>query len=639
MLGCSYNFSEDNYIDLEAPTIDGISIRLNSFNEGDTINVERRMSYTINKGPDQYGISTEILLDNKRIGSSSRTDSGEFTLRPSLYDDGEHTIRIVHVLSSGTGSIAEQQQLETLTAIKEFQFTINREPSTPPTIAAARIENGSITLEWQNDDNPEYISAYLSLQFPDYEKRIPLTAEMLERESYIDTYTVLFPLDSNRPEDEDRSRVTYSIVLISDFEEVSGQGATLEHDPSWLDVSMSFVDLESFRVSWPQHPLYANFDAYRISIRKDYFYEAHIVNASTLGGTELVNAPYSFGADYFGTLFPETNYDPYIPSYNYRPRLDENSFVPISNMQPYYGRDFIYNPSTQQYYLLALENYTSGGTRGVSIFRYNSDMEFLDRTRLVELSSSGSNTLFTMNMDPESNNFYVDIRYRNRDEQLVNITMELDKFSLNRLKEYVAPQGISGPGALELRGNILKTWDYQTKLLTLTNVDTHEVFYSLNAEGSNSSNISYLSNDGKYLFLRLVAENAVYRIANNTVTKRLDLVERPYGISSIEIYADKLYYSTINQNIEVIDLITNQTIATSSFVAGNNSTDITYDPLSNKILGTQYEVCFIHDLNSGETSQFSYESYKGYSQLGGDYNLWLTNGKLIHSKGIYVDIE
>jgi len=642
-VSCSYNFSDDNYISLEEPSIDGISISLNGFIDGDTINTDKFMFYRISQRDNQFAISTEILVDNNRIASSSRTDSGEFTLRPSRYDDGEHTIRIIHKLSSGTGSIAEQQQLETLTVTKDFQFIINRKPSTPPAITAARIENGSITLEWQNDGNQEYVSAYLSLKFPDYERKVPITSEMLEQGSYIDTYTVLFPLDSNRREQEDRSRVEYSIVLVSEFEEVTGQGATLEHNPSWLDVSMSFVDLESFMVTWPEHPLYANFDSYRISILTDFSSEGHVFSASTQGGSQLIDAPYTFGEDYFGYLFPETEYDPYIPSYRFNPRLDENSFKPIQYMQQYYGKDFIFNPSTQRYYLLAIENNASAGNRGISIFEYSLDLEQVKRTLFLVLDPFWSNPSFNMVMDPESNNFYLDIGYRTRDLRLINLTMELDKNNLNKLKEFSEESSTSGV-QMQLRGNVLKTWDYYSKQLTLTNVDTNETFYSLNTQGSNNTDISYLSDDGKYIYLNLDSENAIYKIENNNLEKRVDLVEPPgYSFSeraySIDIYNDKLYYASYSNNIIAIDLIANQTTNTISYQAGNNSRSVSYDPFLNKLLLIQGEVCYMANLDSNTISNFYYESDKGYSAVGGDYFLWLTNGKLIHSRGIYVEIE
>ena len=634
-LGCSYNFSDDNYINLEEPNIDGVSIVLNSFNNRDTINVDKLLSYTINTQPNQYGIATEILLDNKRIASSSNSSSGEFTVRPSLYDDGEHTIRIVHVMSSGTGSIAEQQQLETITAFKDFQFTINRKPSPPPTITNARIENGSILLEWQNNDNTEFISAYISLQFPDYEMRMPISREILELGSFIDTYTVLFPLDSNRPEREDRSMVTYAIVFVSEYEEIYGEGATLEHDPSWIAVTMSFVDLEQYSVTWPKHPLYANFDSYLVSIRTDWSTEAYTFSASTQGGSELVDTPYSFGADYFGTLFPETDYDPYIPSYNFKPILDENSFKQIQNIDEYFGMDFIYNPSTQRYYLLAMENNAVGSNRGITIFEYSMDFDLIKKTVLFDQGSLREVRAIKFELDPNSNNFYLDIIYRGEDFQLVYQTMELDKNNLGILRKYSAENITS----FQLRGNILKMWDYQTRTLTLTNVDTNTTFYTYTNLSSNATSISYLSNNGKYIYIRQDVDYDIYQIENNNVTKSVDLVDPAYSTNSMSIHEDQLYYATTGNSVKVIDLVTTQTTATLNYEAGNNNRSVAYDSFSNKILLTQAEVCYMFDLNSGASSRFSYESDKGNIGPGDDYFLWLTNGKLIHSKGIYVDIE
>lgn len=640
VLGCSYNFSDDNYVNLEEPNADDVTIALNSFKEGDTINVDMLMNYTINTLPNQFGLSTEILLDSKRIASNSDSNSGEFILQTSRYEDGEHTIRIVHELSSGTGSIAEQLQTERIIVARDFMFVINRKPSPPPAITSVITENGSITVSWDNREDLDYKDAYLSIQFPDYESRIPITEEVLGQERYYDTYTVLFPLDSNRPESEDRSNVTYSIVFTSEYAELYGEGTKLEHDSSWITITMSLVDLEHFRLTWPQHPLYANFGSYLVSLRTDWSMEAYIFSASTQGGSQLVDIPYSFGADYFGTLFPETNYDPYIPSYNYKPILNDQSFGFIPNIDQYFGQDFIFNPSTQRYYLMATENNAVGSNRGISIFEYSQDFNLITKTVLYDQGSLNQVGAIRLELDPISNNFYLDIVYRGDDFQLVYQTMELDKNNLSKIREYSAENKTT----FQLRGNILKTWDYQTRTLTLANVETNEVFYTYNNQDNNSVNISYLSNDGKYVYIRQGNDYAIYEITNNTLIRKANLTDSPgYSFStksfSMDIQNDVLYYATTNDIIQVIELSSGQTITSIPYAAGNNNRSISYDSLSNNLLLIQGELCFLTDLSTSQVSRFSYESNKGNSGLGDDYYLWLTNGKLIHSKGIYVDNE
>ncbi|HDZ06142.1 hypothetical protein LCGC14_0128880 [marine sediment metagenome] len=625
---------------MEGPNTDDITVTLNSFTEGDTINIDRRMYYTINALPEQFGFATEVLLDNKRISSNSQSNSGEFTVQPSFYEDGEHTIRIVHELSSGTGSIAEQLQMERITVFKDFKFIIKREPSQPPSITSVITENGSIRVSWENRGDLDYKDAYLSIQFPEYESRIPITEEFLDQENYIDTYTVLFPLDTNRPEREDRSNVTYSIIFTSEYVELIGEGSTLQHDPSWITITMSFVDIEHYRLTWPQHPLYANFGSYEVYLRTDWSSEAYNFSASTQGGSELVDAPYSFGADYFGSLFPETDYDPYIPSYNFKPILDEASFGLIPNIDQYFGQNFIFNPSTQRYYLIAAESNAVGSNQGISIFEYSQDFNLINKTVLYHRGSLNQVNALGFELDPISNNFYLEIIHRGDDFQLVYETMELDKNNLSTIRAYAAENKTS----FQLRGKILKTWDYQTKTLTLTNTETNEVFYTYYNQDNNSVTISYLSNDGKYIFIRQGDDYAIYEITNNTLIRRASLPESPgYSFStkrySLDIYNDTLYYATANNTIEVIDLLSGQTLTTIPYSAGNNNRSVSYDPISNNLLLVQGELGFLADISTNELSSFSYESDKGNSGLGSDYYLWLTNGKLIHSKGIYVDIE
>ncbi|WP_324027107.1 hypothetical protein QSV08_04930 [Maribacter sp. BPC-D8] len=633
---CSYNFSEDNFIELKLPSGEGVSIDFQNFSVGDTINSDKTIYYEIATEENQFGISTDIFVGTNRVENNKRSSSGQFSIRPNLYEDGEHNIIIVHEFSSGTGSISEQQGQETIIITETFSFYINRNPSTPPSITSAVIENGSIVVRWDNEIDLDYKEAFLHLKFPAYEELIALTPEMLLEGVYIDTKTILFPLDGNRPEDENSGSVEYSILLSSEFEEIFGAGATLASDPAWLEVKISFIDFESFSVTWPQHPLYNNLESYQISLLYSYSYDPVVFSASTMGGTEIINQPYNFGGDYFGNLFPETNYSPYIPAYRYSPILDENTLVSIPNMVQDFGKELIFNPDTGNYYFLAVKN-GDNNSKIIAITEFSSDMQMIRKINLFEIDAFSDISDLEFVMDPESHNFYLDFGYRTSALTYLRQTMELDKFSLLNLREFTT-EGLSGANTFQLRGDILKTWDYQSQLLTLTNVITNQVIYEVVLGENRKTDNIYLSDNGSYMIIKQDSEDIVYQITNNIVTVNTVLENRIYGYS-VDIYDNILYYGAVGNTIRVVDLLNNQEVSSISYESGDNNRRISFDPLSNKIILLQYEDCFIVDRNSGKISKFRFDITKGNEGYGNTYTMWLTNNRLIHSKGIYADIE
>ncbi len=625
LLGCSYNFSEDNFIELAEPTGDGIEITLSPFVEGETINVDKTINYTILAQSEQYGIETEIFMDAQKIASRQRTNSGEFTLRPSMYDDGIHKIRIVHTLASGTGSLAEQLQSEVLILTKEFEFTVKREPSLPPAISDARIENGSITLEWEYDTTLEYGEAYLSLKYPEREKRIPITKEMLQQESYIDTYTVLFPFNSINDTEKNSSEITYSIVLISEYEELYGTGKTIESDPSWVHFTLSHIGGDKFKVTWPQHPLYSNFETYYAYLRQrrglssDYEYDIDISGPSS-GGERIINAEeLRIGATYTVDLRPATS-DPFIPYYRSTPIFDEQSIGQIPSMDNVFGKNILFNSDTNQYYMLAS---SEGDTY---VYRYSQNMEFIDRTMVLDGSGS------VMDIDFENNVFHIDVRYRST-SGITHSTIQLDS-NLNILNRYNF-ESSTGNDYFQVRGNISKYWNVRDKLLKVTNIDTGAILYSGDAE-----NMGYLANDAGYIYIREEGVNSVYKIEGNSLIKSIEIEQPSFhfkeGRFAISIHQNKVYYVTGDPKLVIVDMDTNQ-IEIINYSAGNNNQSIGYDFISNKVLVTNNGDAFIFDLNNQVSSRYLYINKK-YSP-DKNYYLSLTNGRLIHTKGIYIDLQ
>jgi hypothetical protein len=612
--GCSYEFSPDNFIDISKPEIVDNIINLNNFKNLDTINVPSQLVYTFKGESNQNLLESKLFIDNQNFGIGMNGNVGKFNIIPSTYEDGIHTIRIENKFTSGTGSLADQAQKEILSATQEFKFIVHRKPSIPPAITEATIVDGSILVKWGSASNLEYKNAFLSLKFKRKEIRIPLTKEMLELGSYIDKNTILFPANSNTPDYDDYLSVTYSIVLASPYTELYGSNKTITYDSSWFTMKISYYNTDSYKIKWSTYPLYANVDSFEIREGLNTF-----IGASK-GGEYIINTPYSIGKEYGGAaqpIAPLQNYS--LPIYSfYNMDLDENTFG-LFDLNKLYSQDISYNPGTNKYYALIIEK-SSQGIYQIYFYEYSSKMVFIKKTYIADTFKPNSQT-FQMILDPINNNIYIDG---------AGSTYIIEKTNLDIVKKYSDQSSM-----VTYRNGILKSWNNSNNQLNITNTVTNTTIYS-----GTGVYRSYLSRDGKYVYIGTATNHSIYKIINNQLNKILDVNISSYNYSGfIEIENDTVFY-TFNNQVFIVDLTTK---ASKSFTFGTLDPYLQFDPISQKMLLTQNGYNGIYDLATKKLSLFTSETYKQatgeFSQEDRDYFLRIRNGKLIHSKGISIDIN
>jgi hypothetical protein len=337
---------------------------------------------------------------------------------------------------------------------------------------------------------------------------------------------------------------------------------------------------------------------------------------SSKGGEYIVNTPYIIGKEYGGSaqpIQPLQNYSQPIYSF-YKMELDENTFD-LFNFNQYFSKEILYNPSTKHYYSLILEQ-SSQGYFKIYIYEFTEKMVFISKKYIDDYNSPRHEYLRFL-LDPINNNFYIDAR---------NSSYEIDRSNLSVLQKYVDPPFTS---VVSLRNGILSRLEYSTNQFTLINTITNATIFSGNAINW------YLSCDGKYVYIKTETNNSLFRIVNNQLSKVIDFNNSVY-ISSIEIEKDTVYYS-VNNQVFIVDL---NTKASNSFTFGTSNISLQLDPISQKLLLYNGG---IYNIATKKISLFSYETNKNaigvFSQEDNSYFLRLRNGKLIHSKGISIDIN
>lgn len=614
LIGCSYEFSSDNYIELQEPNTNNSYIELLDFKNLDTINIQTSLTYRFNGTSGQNTITSEVFVNNDRINSNLDGQLGTFTLRPENYEDGTYSLRIEHTFSSGTGSIADQAGLEVLKETTTYQFVVNREPSQPPSMLSADIIDGTIFVEWSQDYEKDYTNAYLSLKFKTEEVRIPLSQEELGLGIYNDRSTVLYQGDSNTPDFDEYSSVTYSIYFESDYENNYGLSQTIIYDPGMVTTELVFVDFTSYKFKWSAHPLYANFETFEFSYLEGTFV------GSSQGGEYLIETPYIFGQKYRLNARP-ANTGLLLPYYSYRDvSLDPETFGEFQ-LEFLFVKDILYNPSTDHYYALIIEN-RSGFEYYFSIYEYSNEMVFLRKSNPITYDNQRYEYL-GMELNPLDNSIHLDAR---------GSAYKMDATSLEIIEEYKDPTLTS---QLLFRGEVLARLEYSTDQLTVLDTASNATLYSTI---SPASQLGYISPDGRYIFIYEETGNFLYRIEEDELVLIMDFSLINFN-GNMQIFEDTLFYAGSNE-IVIVDLMNN---STKSFSFGSTQQFLQFDSFSQKLLISQNGQNAIYDVLTEEITTFQSEDDKQASGTffseDRDYFMRLLNGRLIHSKGIFIGID
>lgn len=613
-LSCEYEFDSDNFIDIEEPLRQSEYIELLDFDNQDTINLERTMVYNFLGNDNQNTISSEVFLDNEKISSNWEGQSGTFNLRPRNYEDGIHTLKIEHVFTSGSGSIADQAAAEVIREFANYQFVVNRFPSTPPPVLSAEMVDGTIFVEWSTNFDDDYLNAYLNINFGSQDTQIPLTVSDLEMGVYNDTSTVLYQGNTNTPDYDQKSTVSYSILFESEYESQHGSSQSITYDPSMITVKTEFIDFESYKIKWTAHPQYANFENLVISYLGGQF------TGSSQGDEYLVNTPYIIGQDYNVSMRP-LGTGLFLPYYSYRGVPLESDTSENFDLDPLFIREILYEPFTNHFFALVIED-RIGSQYEFSIYEYSSEMEFIRKSNSITHNSVRYEYL-DITLNPNDQNIYIDAR---------GDAYKMDLTSLQIVDEFVdLPQ----TSELKYRGNILVSLNYDNDLLTVTNVASNTILYS---DFSLSSGIDYLSPDGQYIKIRDNTGNFLYRIEGDQLVQIFDFSSTNLS-GNMEIFNDQLFYATSNEII-IHNLLNN---TDKSFDFGASQQKIQYDNFSGNLLVYQSDQSAIFNLFTEEIIRFQFEENKQttglFNQQDRDYFMRLWDNKLIHTKGILLNLD
>ena len=148
LISCSYAPEDENLVSVSSPSPNS-SISL--LEHGQVIELYEKKTIHFRVSPnDKRSYHAEIFIDNLYETSGTAT-SGDFyfTLDPKKFDNGKREGKIIVSYPSGTGSLADRLDEETVTTERTFQVLIDNVPPLPIEKPFVAIQNGKLMVSWK----------------------------------------------------------------------------------------------------------------------------------------------------------------------------------------------------------------------------------------------------------------------------------------------------------------------------------------------------------------------------------------------------------------------------------------------------------------------------------------------------------
>lgn len=551
----------------------------------------------INYNLDTYGKefnSVELYLDSLLVARSHNLNS--LTFDSKNFQDGNHHIVLLLTAKSGSGSLADQLNLEYVVLVKEFVMTIqNNTPPTPISISKIETRSGFSKLTWPKYkfSNFESYRIYAEIYVPPYDysnEYLRTTIENRDSTTWADDQYV-------------GGKIKYSIDVVTSDGIIYGDPFEFEAGTAKIN-NWEALDGNNIKIVWNRCQTDSTFSSYEL-YKKAYPWDM-VASITDINDT-VITTPVGFGKkiEFFVKTVSRRNIDFFL-----------NSFSPIESI-------FI----------------------GKSVPAFN-QLEYIQATNSIYLSRSDS----TFRLDASTNQLLAKDKYMSdvsfdgtRGYALKDLSqiVEIDPLSLNEIRTINLQDLLIATNRINKiytgQSNIIYCNTYNQGILMI-DVDAHQIVTKRQLIDHNptiyqSSPHGYLihertggwSNGNVFrvdLSIDSIINSGLYVQDNKCIglsyTGNLDMI--------IDSYASRIWTVTHNG----IDYV--------NFNEFNVPQEILYptrDPISGLIGGFEHSFNYfvIYDVNT----QSEYKRIKLSSDFSG--NIYLFDSKIYSTNGVYMELN
>jgi hypothetical protein len=560
-LGCEYEFSDDvfNKITVKNPEY---QLTISNFTDNEIIRNTKtiRFSYSSNTNNRLYSIL--FYIDEQPLNNYGSQTEGDILLNLDNLEDGEHRIKVDLTLKSESGSIADSYGIETFNFTENFNFTVDKSVDIIEVSNVVHAD-GSIYISWTPPINLEsYQDINLIINESYRTTRIPLLGNdsIIKNGVFRDSLSLKF-------------NIKYKI-------EVTNAHVTKESNvnnfyvvDSIVSIEHEFIDKNSYKVKWNRHPLYNNFDNYKLN----YNNTEEVINNQ--GGEKIINSQFIFGyQQYYSVALERETYipdnTPHYGTLNYGIEYDNNDYY-----------NLIFDKNLNCFFASKVDDNYS-----VEVLRLNaSDLSILQKVKFSAEFSSNQSPDILLNSE---GNLILDFKEKSLVLNTNNLSI-IDEYSIY---DYDSNLLESSTKTRYRNGLLIIDNDYDFRNIYVFNASTKQLIKTLSKEFS-----SVITGSSDYF----TVERDLYKIKDENISKIYSSnssLPRFYGIEFIpSLNSLVLLMGGYNGGNGLESILLNLSNNTASSIPGTEQTTyFNYDSITNSIL-------FLNRQSSGNSTANLYD--------------------------------
>lgn len=595
-LSCSFEFSDDYFVDLEQP--ESSAIMTVSLLENNMIVSQPIMASYVFNGNNKHTLyDVNVAIDDRGIlGSTNTSDS--FEISPDALSEGEHEVVIKFQYSSGSRSLADLNGIERYEDILRYTIIVDKSSPKSITILGVEVIDGSIFLNWNSVEDNIFQEAYLNVYPPeDYpaRRRIDLNQDIINSLQFNDTISTDLVMD-------------FSITLKNRYGETEGEriNLTLEKPKMYGEI----IDGSNYTFIWEEHPLYNNFENYSYNVRPNNTF----VTLSNRGGEYVVNDAPTFGQQEYHSLDLQRNNSGYgLHHVSERIHFGKTFDAP-------WGKTYVFSKERNSIFTVVLDGPSSfNAPRDVLLYELDPEnLEVLNSRNLFTINDSYVDLI----VDPVTNDLILD---------LFDSSFMVDPSSLT-IKETFESTDYVPPSSFiftRLRNRFLIIERTNGSDVSIYNTETDELVYQDAVDYS-----FFIAEDGSAIF----NQGTIY-LLNNQSYEAIKTLETTNNVSAHEVIfipeKQLCIYSNVYGNPVIYSYGQNTSINVSEIT---NIYKIKYDAVNEKLTMFErdydgYQIDMAHLVNLNGQVEKSMECFENNTGL----HYYPLNRKFISNQGLFLD--
>lgn len=148
VMACEFEPSGDFFKEVTPPDGSAVVINLDNIGE-DTIAILQNTKFTFAANTGKRTVLKTNVFMNGQLAAVAERNTNQFNISSNNFPEGTYVLKLEMHCSSGTGSLADKKNLETIIINRQWVAVVDKAPPTTVNITSITVQNGVAEIRWQ----------------------------------------------------------------------------------------------------------------------------------------------------------------------------------------------------------------------------------------------------------------------------------------------------------------------------------------------------------------------------------------------------------------------------------------------------------------------------------------------------------